>query len=273
MALRMYGGATAAVFTPLEPLSRAEQVERRLTDAIVIGLIPPDEPLPGELRLAALLGVSTDTVREALKELRKVGLIETRRGRSGGSFVRPPGEPVRRAMQGRLTELTTFQIRDLGDRYAALAGAAARLAARRATDADMMRLRRALDQLDSAEPGLALRRAASHLQIEIAAAAQSPLLFREEVAMQAELGVLLWLGSGSDRAIAASGALAGGVVDAIAERDSAKARTLTEERIGVVTAHLVEQRLAMSGDLAASAAPSAAPSAAEEAEQAAEVSV
>ncbi len=194
----MYGGAAAAVFAPLDSVSRAEQVERRLTDAIVLGLIPADHQLPGEAELSRLLGVSTVTVREALRVMRADGLIETRRGRHGGSFVRESRESALRRVVDRLLALSTAQLRDLGDQYAALSGSASRLAARRATESDVARLWRAHDQITAAATLAERRRSASHLQIEIAAIAQSPLLFRGEVTMQAEFGPLLWLGAGRE---------------------------------------------------------------------------
>ncbi len=243
VAIRMYGGAAAAVFAPLDSVSRAEQVERRLTDAIVLGLIPTEEQLPGEAELSRLLGVSTVTVREALRAMRAAGLIETRRGRNGGSFVQESRESALRRVVERLLMLSTAQLRDLGDQYAALSGAAARLAARRATPVDIARLWRAHDQVADATTESERRRAESHLQIEIAAVAQSPLLFRDEVTMQAEIGPLLWLGAGHEEVHARNADLAGEVVAAIAAGDGDKARALTEDRVAAWTAHLVELRL------------------------------
>lgn len=242
MAIRMYGGAAAAVFTALDSLSRAEQVERRLTDAIVLGLIPAEQQLPGEVELANLLGVSTVTVREALKSLRRLGLVETRRGRGGGSFVRLPEGPVGQVVRDRLRRLSTAQIRDIGDHYAALAGAAARLAALRATPGDVARLERAHAALEQAGTEGERRRAESHFHIDVAAVAQSPLLFREEIGTQAEVGPLLWLAVGEETH-ADNLRLTGEVVEAIAAADGDKARRLTEERVAVLTAQLVETRL------------------------------
>lgn len=239
----MYGGAAAAVFAPLDTLSRAEQVERRLTDAIVLGLIPTDEQLPGEAELARLLGVATVTVREALRALRAAGLIETRRGRHGGSFVKPSRESAVKHVVARLLETSPVRLRDLSDQYAALSGAAARLAARRATPVEIARLRRAHAQIVAADTEGERRRAESHLQIEIAAVAQSPLLFRDEVGMQAEFGPLLWLGAGHQEVNLHTAGLAGAVVEAIANGDGDKARSLTEDRVVQWTAHLVELRM------------------------------
>ena len=97
MAIQFYGRATAAVFAPLESTSRSARVAHRLIDAIALGLLPDAEQLPGEADLAQQFGVSTVTIRESLSVLRQEGLIETRRGRGGGSFVRAPDDGPGRA--------------------------------------------------------------------------------------------------------------------------------------------------------------------------------
>src|SRR5690349_21858984 len=99
---RFYRGPRSAVFAPLESLSRTELVTHRLADAIMLGLLTDAEQLPSETDLANEFGVSTVTVREALTALRQRGLIETRRGRGGGSFVRTPTEDTIDAFQERL---------------------------------------------------------------------------------------------------------------------------------------------------------------------------
>ncbi len=175
--------------------------------------------------------------------MRAAGLIQTRRGRNGGSFVKQSRETALKRVVDRLLELSTAQLRDLGDQYAALSGAAARLAARRATPVEIERLRRAHAQIVAASTEEERRRAESHLQIEIAAVAQSPLLFRDEVGMQSEIGPLLWLGAGHEEVHLHTAGLAGDVVEAIAGRDGEKARALTEDRVAQWTAHLVELRL------------------------------
>jgi GntR family transcriptional regulator len=54
------------------------------------GTYPPDGRLPAELDLVAEFGSSRESVRRAVDELRKRGLIETVRGK--GSFVTRPEE-------------------------------------------------------------------------------------------------------------------------------------------------------------------------------------
>jgi DNA-binding GntR family transcriptional regulator len=62
------------------------QIAQTLEDQILSGAHPPGSRLPTEAELAARFGVSRHTLREALAELRRKGLIESRQGI--GSVVR-----------------------------------------------------------------------------------------------------------------------------------------------------------------------------------------
>jgi len=64
----------------------------RLAQAIRLGLVVVGERLPPERELAERLQVSRVTLREAIAALREAGLLESRRGRSGGTFVVRAGE-------------------------------------------------------------------------------------------------------------------------------------------------------------------------------------
>ncbi|HXA32922.1 MAG TPA: FadR/GntR family transcriptional regulator [Acidimicrobiales bacterium] len=65
-----------------------QQVEEQLVEGIVSGELAVGERLPPESELARMFSVSRSTVREALRSLTGVGLIETIPGASGGSFIR-----------------------------------------------------------------------------------------------------------------------------------------------------------------------------------------
>ena len=94
-----------AAFAPIGDEGRAELVETRLLRAISSGDFIEGDRLPSENELAQLFGVAVVTVREALGSLRHRGVIETRRGRNGGSFVR--------TSLGAVTEVNaTMLIRD-----------------------------------------------------------------------------------------------------------------------------------------------------------------
>jgi DNA-binding FadR family transcriptional regulator len=94
-----------------------ETVERLLT-LIKLGVVGPGERFPAERELAPHLGISRLTLREAISELQRAGYVESRRGRSGGTFVTgaPPapdrGELRRLAIQDqdKLTDALTFRL-------------------------------------------------------------------------------------------------------------------------------------------------------------------
>ena len=64
----------------------SEEVFDQIKLAIIEGKLKPGDKLPTERELMSQLGVSRLPIREALKLLANIGLIETRQG--GGSYVR-----------------------------------------------------------------------------------------------------------------------------------------------------------------------------------------
>src|SRR5215471_16053752 len=64
-----------------DPLELHEQVAGEIRRAIADGEAKPGERLPPAKDLAAVLGVNTNTVLRALRQLRDEGLLEFRRGR------------------------------------------------------------------------------------------------------------------------------------------------------------------------------------------------
>ena len=63
-------------------------IEQWLMRRIDAGRLKTDDKLPPEEDLAAALGVSRMTLRQALGSLEVKGLLERRRGRAGGNFIR-----------------------------------------------------------------------------------------------------------------------------------------------------------------------------------------
>jgi len=238
------GDARRAVFAPLDDGAlRSEAVARRVGSAIALGLLGDGEQLPSEAELATQLNVSTVTLRDALAELRKLGLVDTRRGRGGGSFVRSRDDALAVLSAARLSELGTTDLRELGDVHAAVAGAAARLAASRVSGAEIARLRDVLDRLAGADSVAAQRRADGRFYIEVAASAQSVRLTMQQMDILVEFGQLPWppeqLPGLLDEVVASHRA----VVDALEARDPAGARDLTEQHVDVRTRWLIDLRL------------------------------
>lgn len=74
-------------FRPVKNGNAFEQTVERLMQAIKLGMVSMGERLPAERELADCLNVSRVTLREAIKALQDAGLVESRRGRLGGTFV------------------------------------------------------------------------------------------------------------------------------------------------------------------------------------------
>ncbi len=78
-------------------LTRAEEVRARLADDIVDGKLAPGMPLD-ETEIAASYGVSRTPLREAIRDLAAMGLVETRPHRSA-IVTRPSPEHLRQMFQ------------------------------------------------------------------------------------------------------------------------------------------------------------------------------
>lgn len=63
------------------PLRPAEHAENQIIDGILAGHFSIDTPLPAERELAALIGVTRPTLREALQRLARDGWLEIRQGK------------------------------------------------------------------------------------------------------------------------------------------------------------------------------------------------
>lgn len=216
---------------PEAPVGRADEIVQRITEAIHLGLLDDGERLPVEVDLAAQFGVAPMTVREALATLREQELVETRRGRSGGSFVRRPAGPPVDQLAARLSAMSASDLRDLFDEHTAIAGQAARLAAERAAPYVVRRLFAFTDQLDSATTLGDRIRADSRFHIEVAVASQSARLARREANLQAEVAGLIWLPIGPPVAVAAYVEELHAIAAAVAAENPLEARRLAEDHV------------------------------------------
>lgn len=233
--------ALAVVFSPLDGAGRAELVEQRLTDAIVSGVLRDGERLPSESDLSRSLGVALVTAREALEEMRDKGLVRTRRGRDGGSFVTFDRESAMRLLDERLRAISRIELRDLALHASAIAGMAAQTAAERASDDDIENLSRIHRTADLTSTGGA-RRAVGRFHLEVAAVSQSPRLVREEMKLQSEAGPLLWMCLREQEYRDRSARTQGAVIQAVQAGDPESARVETQALILAAFDWLIDER-------------------------------
>lgn len=89
-AIRDNESNNASLFRPIQVGRASGDVVRQIKEAIHAGKLRPGDGLPSERELTKQLGVSRVTVRDALRTLEAVGLVEIRVGAHGGAFVTAP---------------------------------------------------------------------------------------------------------------------------------------------------------------------------------------
>ncbi|GHJ38783.1 FadR/GntR family transcriptional regulator [Streptomyces sp. TS71-3] len=182
-------GSPAALLRPVHTGNGFEEALEQILQIVRLGLVPGGGRLPSERELAGLLGISRVTLREVLKVLQEQGLVESRRGRYGGTFVVPragtPGEAELRRRVGAVDVEDVLRFRVVLETGAAELCAAHGLAGR-----DAARLRGALARTHDA-PLTEYRRQDTLLHLTLAELCGSPTLAGQYAAVRAALNDLL----------------------------------------------------------------------------------
>jgi DNA-binding FadR family transcriptional regulator len=213
----------------------------RLAQAIRLGLVPVGERLPPERELAERLQVSRVTLREAIAALREAGFLESRRGRSGGTFVVRANND---AVDGPAQDAAALA-REMGDslhdaldfRRVLEPGAAALAATRALFAADRAHLVACLAAARTREP-LTRRVNDSRLHLAIASASGSTSVAASIADVQLRLDRLLAAIPVLRRNLDHSDAQHDRVVEAILAGDPGVARVEMEEHCDATAALL-----------------------------------
>ncbi len=236
-----------------EGLGRADQVSYQIETAILMGILTEGDRLPTESVLAAELGISPITLRQSLAALRTKGLIETSRGRSGGSVIRGQIDLTDGQLQRKLRDASTESLRDLGDLGAAISSMSARLAASRADAQNVAHLEELVQRHRDTQDERVRRRVDSRFHVAVSVASQSSRLTSAALQLEAEL-MTLWWGhsdhSANDEVLVQQHQ---GIVEAIRNRDADTAGSLAEAHSRAGSEYLIAQHLRLtmeSGDSA-----------------------
>jgi GntR family transcriptional repressor for pyruvate dehydrogenase complex len=128
------------VFKPIRPKKLSEEIVSQIQTLIANGDLKPGERIPSERELAAFLGVSRPSVREAIMVLEAMGFLESRQG--GGTYVRSLTE---RSMADPLASMVERRdprmLHALTEVRMGLESWSAYLAAKRAEDSEIERMR------------------------------------------------------------------------------------------------------------------------------------
>jgi GntR family transcriptional repressor for pyruvate dehydrogenase complex len=127
--------AAGSSFTPARRLRMLDDVFLQIRDAILAGEIPEGARLPNERDLAERFEVGRPTVREALRSLEALGIVEIRAGRTGGAYAARPSEATLGSALSTLVSLRGASAQELAEFRLGFEADTAWWAARRA-DAD-----------------------------------------------------------------------------------------------------------------------------------------
>jgi len=230
---------------PLEPIdlsnreSMSIEISRKLLDYLLSGRVQPGQRLPPERRLAEALGVGRSVVREALKSLTLLGLLEVRLG--DGTYVkRTDAEILPQSIEWGLV-LAARHVLDLIEARRHLEEIVAGLAAERRDEGAVADLRRLLADMERAAADaerFAALESAFHLRL--ADAAGNEVVYGIMVTIRSLLQV--W----NARVVQATGAARpllaehARILEAIERGDAAAAREAMAAHMEQVTSRVAE---------------------------------
>lgn len=224
------------VLRPVRAGNGFEEALEQILQVVRLGLVPGGERLPSERELADRLGISRVTLREVLKVLQDQGLVESRRGRYGGTFVRPrpeaAGEDELRRRVADVDVEDALRFREVLE-----VGAAGLCAAHGLTDEQRERLRTALARTHEA-PLSEYRRLDTLLHLTLAELCGSPSLTAQYAAVRATVNDLLDCIPLLVRNLEHSQRQHTALVDAVLDGDADGAREIMREHCGGTAALL-----------------------------------
>jgi len=238
------------------PRTAAEQIADRILAAVAVGVLQPGQQLPTERELADILGVSRATIRQALGRLAALSVLESRRGRNGGTFVNvfersaESSQAVLRSLQPIRNELESlFDYRSLVEQLIA------RTAAVRCTPGDKRALRGALSVYESSRGPSQSREADRALHDAVAAAARNDHLSQLSKELVSRVNLGFSTDPYSDELHQAALAQHTALVQAICEGDQDSAANIAGRHFHLTTSKAWRSVLREAGEDATATAP------------------
>ena len=181
-----------AVLRPVRGHHAFEACVEQLATLIRLGVYPRGSVLPSERELAERLAVSRATLREAMAALRQAGLVETTRGRGGGTVVTMrPSTPSARAASRRTASRRAEWADTLEFRRIVEPGVARLAASVTLNDQQRDRLEHAHESVARASGPAVHRQADSRFHLTIAALTGSRRLIEAVTSVQSTMHEML----------------------------------------------------------------------------------
>jgi DNA-binding FadR family transcriptional regulator len=208
-----------------KPRPATEQAVGAIMNLLTSGELGPGDRLPTERDLALSLGVARSTVREAIRGLERMRVLQVRHGE--GIFVTSLDAPLLLEATGFAMQLMRdHEAVDLLELRAILEGAAAGLASARMTDSQRRTLLQRLEELDAATTADALLEADIAFHATIAAGAGNKIMasLLDTFSARTYRARRLNAGLGLEEALVRGRVAHRSIYDAVAARDPEAAR-------------------------------------------------
>jgi len=163
-------------FSAIAPARAVDEIASQVREMIAAGALKPGDRLPSERDLSARLRVSRNTLREALRALEHAGIIEMRKGATGGAFVRPGSSGVIVNGMRDLYHLGAITPAELTEARVWLSDVVVRVASDRATEEDFSALEANIDAASKAADFDERARHNREFHIILARATRNPIL-------------------------------------------------------------------------------------------------
>jgi GntR family transcriptional regulator, transcriptional repressor for pyruvate dehydrogenase complex len=233
----------------IDPIKRepvATQIARRLVEVILSGEIEPGARMPSERQLAESFGVGRSAMREALKALTLIGLVEVRQG--DGTFLR-------RADSALLPEVIEWGLllgeprtMDLVEARQEIEIVLAGLAAQRRSDEEIAQLRRLLEKMEHATTAAEFVESDVAFHLVLANASRNSALRDIHSSIQALLRAWILRAISSGDSMLPSYAEHVPVFEAVERGDAAAAREAMATHMSSAAARLLANLRASSAD-------------------------
>jgi DNA-binding FadR family transcriptional regulator len=147
--------AMRPVISPVRVATGPEMLAEQIRERILSGQIAPGAALPAERELVVQSGLSRATVREALRIVEAQGLVQTRSGRNGGTWVCQPDHNLMSLQLSTFIRGRSISQECVFDAREAIEIVTSSLAARNRTEDDLAAIRREMVSLEdpSTPPG------------------------------------------------------------------------------------------------------------------------
>ena len=170
---------SSPAFRPVATRRAFEEITSQIRGHLARQSLRTGDRLPSERDLADQFGVSRNTLREALRSLEIAGLLELKKGATGGAFIREGGGDAVVTGLSDLYRLGNIRPEHLTEARILIGTEVARLACARRTAADLKALEANVAEAEAASKAGDLgRRAEIHYEFHslLARAAKNPVL-------------------------------------------------------------------------------------------------